>query len=335
MTGFARVLLTGGTGFAGGRLARLLEPALPDAQLFAIAKDAADGDATPALANERWRVFDCDLRDGPALDRVVADCRPDLVLHLAAQSSVERGHAEAEATWAINHACTLSLAEAVARHAREATFLFVSSAEVYGDTFRSSVADETSATLPEGPYGEAKAAAETDLRKIVPPSGQLIVARPFNHTGAGQQTDFVLPRIASQVARIEQGDSAAVLQMGNVGASRDFLNVEDVCAAYLRLIGAAHRLARGGEAGADNTFNIASGRSWRIMDLITMFRDRSTCRFRTQIDPAALRSGEIAEIRGSAEKLRKFCGWSPTIPIEQTIEELLDYWRGVHCRETT
>ena len=195
-----------------------------------------------------------DLRDAAAVDRLVAEARPDIIVHLAGQASVgalDRG--AGEETWRVNLAGTLNLALAVNRFAPEATVLFASSSEVYGRAFGPDPVNEETPPEPANAYARSKLLAERTLADVLPATARILVARPFNHTGPGQREDFVLPSFAAQVARIEAGLQSA-LRVGNLDVARDFLDVRDVVAAYCALIEAAPRLPM------RFTCNVATGR---------------------------------------------------------------------------
>ena len=225
----ARILLTGGTGFVGAHLAPALVAAFPHADRLLLRLPGE------TAAREGWRTAEGHVTDAAAMTRLVADFKPDLVLHLAAQSSAGASLKAAEETWRVNFDGTLELASALAHHAPGATFFFVSSSETYGENFRSGPADETTPLAPANAYARSKAAAESMLPDVLP-QARLVIARPFNHTGPGQDVRFVLPSLAQQIADVEAGRRPPHLELGNLEASRDFLDVRDVCAAYIAML---------------------------------------------------------------------------------------------------
>jgi GDP-4-dehydro-6-deoxy-D-mannose reductase len=312
---FRRILFTGATGFVGHYLAPAVLGAYPDSARQ-ILRRKSDG-----VSRQGWESANVDLLDAKAVDAAIADFKPDLVLHLAAQASVEASADAAEATWRLNFGGALSLAAACSRHAPEATFFYVSSSEVYGESFRHGRAREETPLKPMSVYARSKAAAESMLADVLRPRARLIVVRPFNHTGPHQDRRFVLPSFAAQIAGIEAGRQPPRLEVGNLDAARDFLDVRDVCAAYLGLLRHAPALAPRSE------FNVASGEAFALRDLLDMLRGLSRRAFDVAIDPARLRPSDIPVAIGESAKLFAPIAWRPAIPISDTLGALLDYWR--------
>ena len=181
----SRILLTGGGGFVGGYLAPMLAHAAPAARKVVLSRDPA--------SIKGWDLALCDIVDASTVAALVQDLRPDLVVHLAAQSSVGASHHAGEDTWRVNLCGSLALAAACARFAPEAVVLFSSSAEGYGKSFLAGAVDEHAPLEPQNSYARSKAAAEHMLDDVLAPTNALIVARAFNHTGPGQDERFVLP----------------------------------------------------------------------------------------------------------------------------------------------
>jgi GDP-4-dehydro-6-deoxy-D-mannose reductase len=212
------------------------------------------------------------------------------------------------------------LAGAVARHCPHARFLFVSSGEVYGGNFRGPPVTEDTPLMPLNAYARSKAAAEAMLADVLPQSARLIVTRSFNHTGAGQDERFALPTFAAQIARIERGEQPPRLSVGNLSAQRDFLDVEDVVDAYLRLLEADGLPQRA-------TFNIASGNAHAISEMLDRLRALARTKFDINVDPNRVRASEVACAVGDASKLRQATGWAPARSLDDMLSRLLVYWR--------
>ncbi len=319
MGGYARILLTGGSGFVGSHLAPLLAKTYPNAALTMLTRPGE------RHGDRHWREIEVDLLDHAALDRAVAAVKPDLVAHLAGQASIGRAFGAAEMTWRVNFHGTFNLAVALARHAPGATFLFASSASVYGASLREGPATEATPLRPLDAYGRSKAAAESALGDILGPAARLIIARPVNHSGPGQNSrDFVFASFAAQIAAIEAGRQPASMKVGDTSRARDFLDVRDVVDAYMALIDAAPRLEK-----RISVFNIASGVPRTILSLLQDLRARSPAQFELEVDPSLLRPADLPIIACDATLLRETTGWRPRHPLEEMLAALLDYWRSV------
>jgi GDP-4-dehydro-6-deoxy-D-mannose reductase len=288
-----RALVTGAAGFAGSHLLRLLDhPAAPTHE-------------------------ELDLLDPSATLAAVRGVSPTVVFHLAALASVGRSWAAPAETLTANVSMTANLLEAVRREAPRATVVLASSSEVYGLPEYLPV-DEDAKLRPQNPYAVSKAACDLLAGQYADAfATRAVRLRAFNHAGPGQGDDYVLGTLTRQVAEAEAaGATECVLRTGNVDAARDFTDVRDVVRAYVE--GAAL------EAGV---WNVASGRSTSVRELIELVRSAARIPVRHEIDPAKVRQGEVPEIRGTAERLRAATGWTPEIPIERTVEDALDAWR--------
>lgn len=271
------------------------------------------------MASSGWTILSADITDEGAVDRLIADLKPAIVVHLAAQSSVT---GQVESTWRVNFGGSFNLATAVARYAPHGLFFFSSSGEVYGRSFNGGPATEETCPQPLSAYAASKLAAEAMLRDVLPATSRLIVARSFNHTGPGQDERFVLPAFAAQVARIEAAQIQPVIKVGNLEAERDFLDVRDVVDAYVRLL----RLPAA-EAGSRLTVNISSGHPRSISDLLRRLMDLSRTPFRVEIDPDRLRPSDIPRAIGRSDRLAGLTGWTPARDFDTTISDLLNWWR--------
>jgi GDP-4-dehydro-6-deoxy-D-mannose reductase len=318
---FRRILFTGATGFVGHYLAPAILDAFPDANKLILRRQ------NDIVSHQGWGEIDADLLNLKAIEAAIADYRPDLILHLAAQASVEASVDAAEATWRLNFDGSLALAAACTRHAPDATFFFVSSSEVYGESFRDGAAREDTPLKPMSVYARSKAAAEAMLSDVLRPQARLIIVRPFNHNGPHQDRRFVLPAFAAQIAEIEAGRKIPRLEVGNLDAARDFLDVRDVCAAYVGLLRHSSNLP------LRASFNVGSGETRTIRELLDALRGLSRRDFDVAIDPARMRASDIPIALGNSDKLFKATGWKPKIPIADTLHALLDHWREQMRRE--
>lgn len=302
-----RILVTGASGFVAGHLVPRLRAAFPAAELILC------GEGQVAL----------DVTDAGAVEALVAARRPDAVVHLAAVSSVALARGN-PATWAVNLSGTLHLAAAMRAHAPEGVLLFASSAEIYGASFRAGVPlDEGAAAAPQNTYAATKAAADLALGALAAEAGlRVIRLRPFNHTGVGQTDTFVVPGFARQVAAIAAGKAAPVIRVGNLEARRDFLDVRDVCDAYVAALARADGLAAGFVA------NIASGTARRVGDVLDDLIRLAGIAPAIEEDPARMRPSDIPFACGDASVARAALGWAPRVAWETTLGDVLGDWMG-------
>lgn len=292
-----RALVTGATGFVGRHL---------------VAHLAAAGDDVT--------ISEAEITEPDALEADFCRGRPDTVYHLAAQADVQASFVEPAATLRVNVEGTSNVLDA-ARRAGAGRVLVVSSADVYGRVEPASLpVDETAAMRPVTPYGASKAAAEMVCVQAGLGGGlDVIRARAFNHLGPGQSDRFVAAGLAARVAANERTGSA-VVRVGNVHARRDFTDVRDVVRAY-RL------LAEHGAAG--EAYNVCSGATHGISELAEALIARAKLPMRLATDVELLRPADVPEVRGDPSKLHDATGWRPEVALEQTLDDLLDYWR---CR---
>jgi GDP-4-dehydro-6-deoxy-D-mannose reductase len=304
-------LVTGAAGFVGRRLC---------AHLSSRGWEVVGADVpgtTPAPACVRWA--SCDITDASALEAAFDQTPPIAhVFHLAAVTFVPDAQRDKLKTIQVNVDGARHVAEAVLHRAPAARLVLVSSADIYGPP-RFLPIDEGHPVQPQNVYARSKEQAETWCRAFCAEKHlDLIVMRPFNHTGPGQSDKFVLPSFARQVARIEAGAQPPVMQVGNLEAARDFSHVDDVLRAY-------ELAALEGQSG--ETYNICSGASVRIADALNRLLAMSKTEIRIETDPARVRPPESAEVRGSHRKLTDATGWQPQISFDRLLHDLLEYWR--------
>ena len=200
--------------------------------------------------------------------------------------------------------------------------IFISSAECYGSSFKSSQKlDESAVLAPMNLYAATKAAADLALGARAGQGLRLLRLRPFNHTGPGQSEDFVVPAFAGQIARIEAGQVLPEISVGTLESARDFLDVRDVCAAYVQCVAQ--------DAGLPDhaILNIASGQAIKIATILEMLLSRTQHRITIRQDPARLRPAEIPTAIGDATRAAQLLHWQPQIPMAQTLDSVLDFAR--------
>jgi len=305
-----RLLVTGARGFVGGTLMR------------AVASPLWAGRFEPVDFVDPQTAGAADLRDAEAVDRAIAAARPDAVIHLAAIAAPRQAKDEPQTAWQVNLMGTFNLAQSVLRHVPTARFVFAGSSEAYGTAFNRSAAplSEDVVLEPMSPYGATKAAADIMLRQMASDGLQAAIFRPFNHTGPGQLPAYVVPAFAGQIARIEAGQQEPVLRVGNLEARRDFLDVRDIVDAYLR---AADR----DDLAAGETFNLSTGAPVQIADILALLTGMARVPVTVEIDPDRYLPNSIPVMSGNSGKAQKLLGWSPVIPLTQTLADILDVIR--------
>ena len=197
--------------------------------------------------------------------------------------------------------------------------LFTSSVEVYGLTFNHGIATEDSPLRPQSAYARSKAAAETMFADVLPATAQLIVARPSNHSGPGQDQAFVIPSFAAQIAGVEAGTSTEI-RVGNLDAERDFLDVRDVVEAYLAL------LAKAKDLPARAIFNIASGHPVAIKDILKRLCALSYRDIEVVQDTNRLRPSEVSRVAIDISAITAL-GWAPRYTLDQLLLQVLNHQR--------
>jgi GDP-4-dehydro-6-deoxy-D-mannose reductase len=258
------------------------------------------------------------VTDAEAVAAWIDAGQPDMVVHMAAVAAVTASHKDPRLAWRVNLDGTLNVVLALQQRAPRAHLLFVSSAEVYGQSLnQADQVDEQALLQPVNPYAASKAAADILVRQAAAAGLPATVARPFNHTGPGQSEVFVTPNFAAQVARIEQGLQPPVISVGSLDEERDFLDVSDVVAAYLLMLDLRAEFERG------TVLNIASGSAVRIGDILEDLLSRSRVKIEVKVDPERLRPSPIKRVVGDASRLRAL-GWSPRAPFRDTLGAVLD-----------
>ncbi len=298
------ILVTGASGFVGGHLLPALRAAFPAAQVVGTAQETMD------ITNP-----------GEVL-RVMADLKPDVCIHLAGIASIGAAVADEARCWAVNLHGSLNVADAIKAEAPGCRMIFISSSEVYGASFKAGLAlSERAVLAPMNLYAASKAAADLALGARVAQGLRLLRLRPFNHTGPGQSEAFVVPAFAGQIARIEAGLAPPVISVGALEPERDFLDIRDVCAAYVACVKNDAKL------GPDVVLNIASGRGVKIATVLETLLAQSRCSIAVEQDAARLRPAEIMTAVGDATSAAERLGWQPECPLGETLERVLDFAR--------
>jgi GDP-4-dehydro-6-deoxy-D-mannose reductase len=270
---------------------------------------------------DRLEIYPAELSRLEVVVFILEQVRPDCIFHLAAQPMVSLSHRDPWGTLENNIRMQLNVLQALVELAMVHTrLLVVGSSEVYGPVRPEELPiRETQPFRPANPYAVSKIAQDMlGLQYYLTHGVQAIRARPFNHIGAGQRPGFVVPDFAQQIAAIEAGQAPPVIRVGNLSARRDFTDVRDVVRAY-------HLLITQGKPG--EVYNIGSGQSHSIQKVLDELRSLSQVEITVERDPARMRPSDTPNVICDATKLNRQTGWQPTIPFEQSLGDVLDYWR--------
>ncbi|SEU03173.1 GDP-mannose 4,6-dehydratase [Variovorax sp. OV084] len=284
-----KILLTGADGFTGRPFAK---------------QAAAAGHEVVALR--------ADLTDEVAVLEEVMAIEPDAVVHLAAISFV--GHADQAAFYSVNVLGTTNLLDALVQLPRPPRrVLLASSANIYGNSEQSPL-QETQPPAPVNHYAMSKLAMEYMSRTYI---GRLnlIVTRPFNYTGPGQDPNFVIPKLAKHFAA-----RAPSVSLGNLDVEREFNDIRLVCDAYLLLLAY-------GEPG--EAYNVCSGKPYTLRHVIETFEQLTGHRMKVEIDPRFVRPNEVHRLCGNPDKLNRVAS-ANGIPLEtpslrETLQSMLTH----------
>jgi GDP-4-dehydro-6-deoxy-D-mannose reductase len=312
-----RALITGMNGFAGSHLADFLLTQ-PDVQIFG----AGIGDtANLAHLAERVTFISGDLTEPRFVTALLAQTQPAHIYHLAGQAYPPDSWQDPWTTLAINIRAEANLLHAVARQQLSARLLVVGSMDEYGRVEPCDLPlTEETRLRPDSPYGVSKIAQDfLGLQYFLSDHLPVIRVRPSNHIGPRQNERFVTANFAKQIAEIEAGVRAPVLSVGNLDAQRDFVDVRDMARAYYLAL----------EHGAPGeVYNIGTERAVAIHTIVQALLQQSRIPVRVERDPARLRPSDTPTMYCSAAKFRAQTGWTPLIPLEQSLRDILEYWRN-------
>ena len=292
-----KVLITGINGFVGQYLKKHLLSAGCD--VFGIDRHSHDKDT-----------FETDITDRDKLGGIIKDIRPEEIYHLAGIADVAHGNVSDYYT--VHAIGTLNLYEAVQKADIDPKILYVSTSNVYGIVpEEKQPITETQPVRPVNHYGASKAAGEMISHKYIADGLRIIIARSFNHTGPGQTESFILPKLAKAFA-----EKQPEIGLGDTHTKRDFTDVRDVVKAYRMIVQ---------EAGAGDVYNVCSGAVYSIDDMLGYLRNITGHAIRIRQMASLKRTVDPVLFAGDNRRLKKV-GWSASIPIEQTIKDLIGFY---------
>jgi GDP-4-dehydro-6-deoxy-D-mannose reductase len=292
-----KVLVTGVTGFAGSHLVDYILAEKPGTEITGI---------------QRWRSRTENIEH--------FEERPDWIFHLAAQSFVPTSWTAPTESLVTNIIGQLNIFEAVKKLGIKPRIQLACSSEEYGLVLENELPiKETNPLRPLSPYAVSKVGQDMlGYQYWMSFRIPVVRTRGFNHEGPRRGPVFVCSDFAKQIADIEKGRRPPVVRVGNLTARRDFTDVRDVVRAYWLAL-------EKGEPG--EVYNIASGRAWTIREMLDLLLGMSKSKIKVEEDPARMRPSDVPVLLGDSSKFRDRTGWSPSIPFEKTIADLLAYWR--------
>ena len=306
------ILVTGAAGFAGSHVVQALAGS---GDIVGWTHQAAPPDDIAPLA--AWQRVD--LLNPAEVRDAIARLKPSAVIHCAGAPNVAHSWRDTVMPLSLNVLATHHLFDALRRAGAPCRVLVPGSATVYAAS--TSPLTEDSPIGPSNPYAVSKLAQEQLAMRAAREDGvEVIVTRSFNHTGPRQSAAFAAPNMARQIALIEAGLAEPPIKVGNLDAQRDITDVRDMVRAYVSLV---HK-------GTSSTvYNVSSGTARVMRSVVDALVARARAEVRVEPDPALMRPSDTPVLLGDSTKLRQATGWRPEIPFEQTLDDLLTYWRSV------
>lgn len=308
-----KALIIGAAGFVGGYLASYLREKLGmEVHVTKLPAEKFGGNSD--------RVYDLNILNKEEIVSLLFEARPDYIFHLAAQSSVGMAWKNPLLTIDINIKGSVNVMDAVRELYYKPRVLLIGSGEEYGHIKEGEIPIREENRIRPGNIYAATKACQNMIGNIYAQAYdmEVMMVRAFNHIGPSQAPIFVVSDFCRQVAEIERGIREPVMYVGNLDARRDFTDVRDVVEAY-------GLLAEHGKAG--ETYNVGRGEAVSIKEILEMIIALSGHDIKIEIDKNKLRPVDVPIIEADISKISSLTGWEPKIPLKQTIEETLNYWR--------
>jgi GDP-4-dehydro-6-deoxy-D-mannose reductase len=315
----SRILITGISGFVGPYLAQACHNHYPWSQLYGMGHQASN---IPPLESIPLIYRDVNILDSIALQNEIEQIQPDIIFHLAAQSSVAQSWKSPVTTLMVNAGGTVNLFEALHTLGLKPRIIVVGSGEQYGRVpADANPISEYQQQQPANPYAISKVTQDLFAAQYYHSFDLPIIrARPFNHFGPFQSSTFVIASFCQQIAQIEAGKMPPVIRTGNLQAQRDFLPVQDVVEAYVELAEQGHP----GEA-----YNIGAGQARSIGSLLERLIKQARVSITTEIDPERMRPLDMPLLVADVTLIREHTQWRPLHDFDNALQETLNYWRSI------
>lgn len=312
-----KALITGIAGFVGSHMAELLLE--KGFEVYGFTRVRSKMEHIEAI-KDKLLLEEADLLDSHSLYTTIERIKPDYIFHLAAQSFVPTSWVSPAVTLDVNIVGSANLFEAVRRASLNSVIQIACSSEEYGMVYENELPIKESNPLrPLSPYAVSKVAMDYLGYQYHQSYGiKIIRTRGFNHTGPRRGDTFAESNFAKQIAMIEKGKQDPVIHVGNLDARRDYTDVRDMVRGYLLSVD----MCEPGEV-----YNICTGNAEKIGDVLQMLLKMSKVKVEIKEDPARMRPSDVQVLIGDNTKFVQKTGWKPEISFEQTMTDLLNYWR--------
>lgn len=310
-----RILITGAGGFVGIYLIKELQKNPSNDIYGAIYKSTTDiSNLLPAD-----HIVSGDLTDFSFAQDLIKQTAPDVIYHLAAISVVSDDPSQTTKVMNTNSNLSFNILESTKLHAPHARFISICSANVYGLVNQSDLPiNEAVPFRPLNAYAVSKITQEMlSLEYHLSSNLDVVILRPFNHTGPGQTPSFLIPALAKQFATITNNSNPSI-EIGNIENSRDYTDVRDIARAYVL----ASEKCLSGEV-----YNVGSGRSYKTSEIIKMFEEITSTKVEIREKDNLVRKSDVPMLVADATKFTTLTGWQPQISLETTLSDILEYER--------
>lgn len=324
---FKKVLITGITGFVGSHLAEYILKNHKGVKIYGLVRWRSPKDNISKIQDYISLCYG-DLEDYSSLEKILVAVKPDVIFHLAAQSYVDFSFISPISTLNINVIGTANLLESIKTLKLQVGYdpiiHICSSSEVYGQVKKSEIPiKETNPFRPASPYAVSKVGEDMlALQYFLSWKIRTIRTRMFTHEGPRRGEVFAPSNFAKQVAAIEAGKQEPVVMVGNLNSIRTFMDVRDAVSAYWLLVN---------KCTSGEVYNIGGEETMTIGDMLKKLISFSKVKnIKIKVDPKRLRPSDVTLQIPSVEKFVRQTGWKPKIRFDQTLKDMLDYWRDYY-----
>lgn len=316
-----KVLITGITGFGGSHLAEYILGLNQNIEIFGTKRYTSSLDNISHII-DKITLVECELRDQNCVDEIISKIKPDKIFHLAGLTYIPASFSYPLDTIIANITSTLTLLEAVRKNKIDPIIHIGSTSEVYGRVEKDELPiTETNPLRPQNPYAVSKAACDLLAQQYYATYKlKIIISRAFGYIGPRAKDVFAYSSFAKQIAEIEYGLREPVIYVGNLKSIRTFLDIRDVAEAYWILT----EKCTPGEVyviGGDTTMEVSE-----VLNKLLSLSEKSE-EITIRVDPGRLRPTDVTIQIPDSRKFRTETGWKPKIPIDQSLKDLLNYWR--------